>query len=83
MPLENKGPGGVTNSYGVRSTTQPTKINSLSPKSIYNEFDKGAATVAVLNTLDSSKTIMGIWTGSQAEYDAIASKSATVLYVIV
>ena len=41
MSIENKGPGGVGNSYGQRSTNLPTKLNSTNPKSIYNEFDAG------------------------------------------
>lgn len=41
MPLDNKGPGGVVNSYGQRTTTLPTKYSTAKPKNIYNEFDKG------------------------------------------
>ena len=52
MAIENKGPGGVGNSYGQRSTNQPTKIGSLSPKGVYNEYDAGG--VVVLSSNGSS-----------------------------
>ena len=55
MAIENKGPGGVGNSYGQRSTSQPTKIGSLSPKGIYNEFDNGGS-LTVSNNVSSLVT---------------------------
>lgn len=38
MPIENTGPGGVTSSYGSRTASQPTLINSTSPKDVYKEY---------------------------------------------
>lgn len=51
MAIENKGPGGVGNSYGQRSTNQPTKINSSKPKDVYNEFDSNPAATVVTDPL--------------------------------
>jgi hypothetical protein len=38
MALENVGPGGVANSYGVRTNNQPKSIDSVKPKDVYNEY---------------------------------------------
>jgi hypothetical protein len=38
MALENVGPGGVSNSYGVRTNNQPVNISSAKPKDVYNEY---------------------------------------------
>ena len=40
MTIENKGPGGVGNSYGQRVPIAPTKIAQAGiPNKVYNEFD--------------------------------------------
>lgn len=45
MAIEHKGPGSVSNSYGVRGTSSPTKILSPMPKNIYNEYDSASALI--------------------------------------
>ena len=57
MTIETVGPGGVGNSYGVRSTTSPSQINSTSPKDVYNEF---AASPSANYALDSSGNVTGL-----------------------
>jgi hypothetical protein len=57
MALESVGPGGVSNSYGVRVSTQPVNINSAKPKDVYNEY---AAGPAPYYSLDSSGNVTGL-----------------------
>ncbi len=45
MTIEAKGPGGVGNSYGQRSTNTPSQINSGKPKDVYNEFGTDPVTL--------------------------------------
>jgi len=40
-------------------------------------------TVAAPNVVSNVRGVTGIWSGSQAEYDAIPTKVATVFYIIV
>lgn len=54
MALESVGPGGVSNSYGVRVSTQPVNINSAKPKDVYNEY---AANVAPYFATDDSGNV--------------------------
>ena len=51
MPLDNKGPGGIKNSYGTRTTTSPAKLTSTSPKDVYNGYDDNAAAIVVNDPL--------------------------------
>lgn len=46
MALENKGPGGVKNSYGVRTASTEALANSAIPKNTYNEYGGGLAVTA-------------------------------------
>lgn len=39
MAIEKVGPGGVTNSYGVRYTRQPASMNIPKPKDVYTAFN--------------------------------------------
>ena len=45
MSIEAKGPGGVGNSYGRRTTNQPSLISSNKPKAIYEEFKNKSDTL--------------------------------------
>lgn len=38
MAIENVGPGGVSNSYGVRTASTEALANSSTPKNVYNEY---------------------------------------------
>lgn len=46
MAIENVGPGGVSNSYGVRTASTEALANASSPKNVYNEFGQGLAVTA-------------------------------------
>jgi hypothetical protein len=43
MSVENKGPGGVSNSYGQRRTLASSSLNTKTPKDTYTGFNKGNA----------------------------------------
>lgn len=76
MAYEPTGPGGVNNSYGVRETTPSTKY---SPNVRYDEeFTPKDNTIVTSITEGITK----IWTGTQAQYDALTPSDDT-LYVIV
>ena len=59
MSLENKGPGGVKNNYGTRTTTSPTKLSSGLPKDVYNGYDASAAAIVVSDPLTGGSFIVG------------------------
>jgi hypothetical protein len=70
MALESVGPGGVSNSYGVRVSTQPVNINSAKPKDVYNEYGTDAGVL-----IDSSGNLVN------PQDDSIIAVSEVTAYV--
>lgn len=81
MAYEPVGPGGVSNNYGVRETTPSDKY---SPTVRYDEeWTPKDNTIVTAKTDPVTGGITKIWTGTQAQYDAIATKADDTLYIIV
>lgn len=78
MAYEPVGPGGVSNNYGVRETTPSDKY---SPTVRYDEEWTPKDNTIVTSTVAGGVT--KIWTGTQEEYDDIATPADDTLYVII
>jgi hypothetical protein len=61
MALESKGPGGVSNAYGIRTVSKPSQINSAEKsRTNYTEFSRGGGepVTAVTNPLTGGIELM-------------------------
>lgn len=81
MAMENVGPGGVGNNYGVRETVARARYDLT--KEYIEEYTDSEGHVVTGKVDPVTGGITKIWTGTQAEYDAIAVKDDSTLYVIV
>jgi hypothetical protein len=70
----------IAASAPITVAAAPTNPTELANK-VY--VDSAIAVAGVANPVAGSKAGMTLWTGTQAEYDAIATKSATTVYVVV
>lgn len=52
-------------------------------KSVNALYDNGTTENGISSAEDAPSTVSNIWTGSQAQYDAITTKDAETLYFIV
>ena len=59
------------NSVGAQVNTNSTDIATL----------QAADTHTVAGSVNGTPTALTLWTGTQAQYDAIGSKSSTTVYV--
>lgn len=79
MSIETVGPGGVGNSYGTRTVSQPSGINATLDKTVYNEFGPyPLGAVRVIDTVTGTGILPANSLGALVPYNSSSNGTLTL-----